>query len=80
MPARNRRKGARWLLGALFLLANWPYTLLVILPTNRKLMVTEPVSAGPVSRALLEKWANLHAVRSALGLAALLMFLWASMM
>ena len=67
-----------WLIGALVLVANWPYTLLVIMPTNRKLMMTEPADAGPGSRALLEKWAALHAGRTALGLAATLIFLWAS--
>ena len=53
--------------------------LLGIMPTNRILMVTEPVSAGRDSRALIEKWAALHAGRTALGFAATLIFLWASM-
>jgi len=67
-----------WLLGALVLVANWPYTLFAIMPTNRELMATEPASAGPRTRALIEKWAALHAGRTALGGAATLIFLWAS--
>jgi hypothetical protein len=68
-----------WLFGAAILVANWPYTLLGIMPTNRKLMATEPATAGPESRALIEKWAALHAGRTVLGFAAMLIFLWASM-
>jgi hypothetical protein len=68
-----------WLLGAAILIANWPYTLLGIMPTNKILMATEPASAGPGSRALIEKWAALHAGRTALGFVATLIFLWASM-
>jgi hypothetical protein len=68
-----------WLLGAAILVANWPYTLLGITPTNQRLMATETVSAGPESRALIEKWGALHAGRTALGFAAALIFLWASM-
>lgn len=70
---------ALWLAGALVLLANWPYTLLVILPTNRKLMSTDPASAGPQTRTLIEHWAMLHAVRTCLGLAATALFVWASL-
>jgi hypothetical protein len=71
--------GWRWLLGAVVLVANWPYTLLAIMPTNRRLMGTEPARAGAESRTLIETWAALHAGRTALGLAATLIFLWASM-
>jgi hypothetical protein len=69
----------RWLLGAAVLVANWPYTLIGIAPTNRRLMTTELASAGPESRALIERWAVLHAGRTALGLAATLIFLSASL-
>ena len=68
-----------WLLGAAILIANWPYTLVGIMPTNQRLMTTDPASAGAASRALIEKWATLHAVRTMLGFAATLIFLWASM-
>lgn len=68
-----------WLLGAAVLIANWPYTLFGIMPTNRKLMATDPVNAGPESRAMIEQWAMLHAVRTGLGFAATLIFLLASL-
>ena len=36
----------RWLLGAAVIVSNWPYTLLVIVPTNNKLMATAPEPLG----------------------------------
>jgi anthrone oxygenase-like protein len=69
----------RWLLGALILVANWPFTLIAIMPTNNKLMAIDPVRAGPESRRLILKWGSLHAVRTALGIAAAITFLWASL-
>jgi hypothetical protein len=68
-----------WLLGGIVLVANWPYTLVVIMPTNNKLMESEPATAGHETRALIEQWAKLHAGRTALGFAATLLFLWASL-
>jgi uncharacterized membrane protein len=63
-----------WLAGAVVLLMNWPYTLLGIMPTNNALMALDPAHAGPQSRKLIEKWATLHAVRTALGAAATALF------
>lgn len=65
-----------WLLGSLALLANWPFTLLGIMPTNKRLMAMRPQDAGADSRTLLLRWGGLHAVRSALGSLAVLLFLW----
>lgn len=67
----------RWMLGAALILANWPYTLWVIMPTNQRLKAIAENDAGPGSRALLETWGQLHAVRTVLGVAATLVFLWA---
>jgi uncharacterized membrane protein len=68
----------QWGLGAIVIIGNWPYTLFVIMPTNNVLMTTDPAAASEVSRDLIKQWGRLHAVRTALGIAATLIFLWAS--
>ena len=65
----------RWLLGAALMFANWPFTVIAIMPTNRRLMAVVPADAGEEVRRLIERWAKLHAVRSGLGVAATLSFL-----
>lgn len=66
-----------FLVGALLILAPWPWTLLVIMPTNNALLATDPAKAGPESRALIVKWNRLHAVRTLLGASAAISFLFA---
>jgi hypothetical protein len=58
------------------MLANWPWTLLVIRPVKAILIATEPAQADAQTRALIAKWGKLHAVRTALGFSAMLIFLW----
>ena len=66
----------QWIAGSVVLLANWPVTLVVIMPTNKRLLAMSPAEAGPDSRRLLERWARRHGIRTALGLLAVLVFAW----
>jgi hypothetical protein len=68
----------RWLLGALVILAPWPWTLFVIMPVNRRLQGTPPDAATASTRRLVEEWGRLHAGRSAFGVVATLLYLWAA--
>jgi hypothetical protein len=67
----------RWFGGSILLLANWPFTLIAIMPVNKRLMVMQEREAGAGSRAMLVQWGKLHNVRSALGAATMLLFAWA---
>jgi hypothetical protein len=67
-----------WIVGAVLIFANWPYTLIGIMPINNRLKAIAESDAGPTSRALLVSWGRLHAVRTVLGLAATLAYLWAA--
>ncbi len=66
-----------WIAGALFILANWPYTLLAIMPTNHKLTAVKDGAAGAEEVKLLIYWGKLHSVRTMLSFVAVLIFLFA---
>lgn len=68
-----------WLAGSVSLITPWPFTIFVIKPINDTLLATEPQQADPNSRALIEKWGRLHAIRSALGILAAVLFFAASL-
>jgi len=70
---------AGFLIGALAMIAPWPWTLLVIKPVNDRLVATDPDKAGPSSRVLLLRWGRLHAVRTALSAVAAVAFFSASL-
>jgi hypothetical protein len=67
-----------WLAGAVILVANWPYTLLAIMPLNLRLMATDPAAVDDATRRGIQRWAGLHAIRSVLGATATVLFVFAA--
>jgi len=64
--------------GAILMIANWPWTLLGIMPTNNALMALDTAYPAPHTRVLILRWGKLHAVRAILGALATAAFLVAS--
>jgi hypothetical protein len=62
--------GTSWLIAALLIGAVVPFTLVVVAPTNHRLLDPARDRGSAETRALLQHWARLHAVRTGLGLAA----------
>ena len=60
--------GIMWVIGAVLIGLVVPFTFLVIMPTNHQLLIPGRDLASGETRALLEKWGKLHAVRTVLGL------------
>src|SRR5918995_5524017 len=75
LVAWRSRSDARWLLGGGLLASVVPFTALAILPTNKKLLDPEAANDLDLAERLLTRWGRLHAVRSLLSLASLLVFL-----
>ena len=63
---------AGYRIGALLMLAGIPWTVVAILPINKALAAIAPEAADERSRAQIQRWCALHAVRTALGLAGLI--------
>lgn len=66
---------ATWLLAGLLLVLAVAYTLVVIMPTNRRLLDPALRPDAPEARSLLRRWGYLHLARTALGLVALWLML-----
>ena len=65
-----------WLVGGVVLGAVIPFTLIVILPTNKQLLSPTLDRRSAETERLLARWGRLHAVRSVLSAVALLLFLY----
>lgn len=70
--------GALWLWGALMILAVVPFTLIVIRPTNNRLLEPGRDRRSDETLQLLKSWGRLHGVRSVLSAAASILFVWAA--
>src|SRR2546427_10160770 len=66
--------GLGWLVGAILLGALIPYTLVVIMPTNRRLLDATLDSSSGEIRELLARWGRLHALRTIVGVAVFVGF------
>ena len=65
-----------WLVGGVVLGAVIPFTLIVILPTNKQLLSPTLDRRSAQTELLLARWGVLHAVRSVLSGLSLLLFLY----
>src|SRR5215470_4437002 len=65
-----------WLVAGVLLASVIPFTLIVILPTNKRLLSPALDRRSAEAEGLLARWGTLHAVRSVLSGLALLLFLY----
>jgi hypothetical protein len=65
-----------WLIAGVLLGGVIPFTLIVILPTNKRLLDPALDKRSAEAEQLLSRWGRLHAVRSVLSGLALLLFLY----
>jgi Domain of unknown function (DUF1772) len=65
-----------WVVGGVLLGAVIPFTLIVILPTNQRLLSPMLDRRTAETERLLARWGRLHSVRSVLSSAALLLVLY----
>jgi uncharacterized membrane protein len=75
LVAWRLRLDSRWLIGGGLLVSVIPFTAVAILPMNKQLLDPETANDLELAERLLTRWGRLHAVRSVLSLASLLMFL-----
>ena len=71
--------GRGWLLASLCLLSIVVFTVVVITPVYTALLDPSLSPSAPEARLLLEKWGWLHAVRTMLGLVALISVVFSSL-
>jgi hypothetical protein len=70
-------EGLVWIVAGFVLSAVVPFTLIVMWSTNKRLEDPRLALSSAEARDLLARWGRLHAVRTAIGLAALLAMLFA---
>lgn len=72
--AWGQGSGTGWLMGGLLLGAMVPFTLVVIMPTNRRLLDASLDTGSAEAVELLRRWGRLHALRTAVGVVVFVFF------
>ena len=68
--------GVGWLVAGILIGLVVPFTIIVIMPTNHKLLARGRDLGSAETRSLLTRWGKLHAVRTALSFLAALLYTW----
>jgi len=68
----------RWILGALVVLASWPYTYVAIVPLNNRILALIEGGAVHEARGVIKLWGLLELGQIGIGLAAVLIYVWAA--
>jgi len=68
--------GAAWFVAAVLIGVVVPFTFIVIMPTNHKLLAPGRDLGSAETRTLLENWGRFHAVRTVLSLLATVLYMW----
>ncbi len=66
----------RWLVGALLVLASWPYTFFVIVPLNNRLLAAPSAQPEADAREMVKDWGRLEWGLAVLGLMSCAVFAW----
>jgi hypothetical protein len=66
----------RWLIGALIVLASWPYTFFVIVPLNNRLLAASAAQPEADAREIVTFWGQLEWGLVALGAVGTAVFAW----
>lgn len=71
----------RWVAGALLLIASWPYTYYAIVPLNNRILAligNGEDAAVHEARRVIDLWGKLELGLTAIGLAAIAVYVWAA--
>ncbi len=67
----------RWLLGALVIIASWPYTYFAIVPLNNRILALIGGEGAHEARNVIKLWGQLELGQTGLGLFAVAIYVWA---
>jgi Domain of unknown function (DUF1772) len=76
LTAYFQTQDVRWLIGAIIVIASWPYTFFAMVPMNNRILTISAAESG-AARELVRTWGLLEYGQTAIGLVGCGVFLWA---
>jgi hypothetical protein len=76
LTAYFQTQDVRWLIGAIIIIASWPYTFFAMVPMNNRILTITAAESG-AARELVRTWGLLEYGQTAIGLVGCGVFLWA---